>query len=340
MNVSESPKIVQHAGTVLLGNILELVIISFFSGIYTILMLCLIYLFYQGKVISRAKSYMFAITLLTFFTIAIICLYDIIDVIQTIPNLLILAENQTLENKFSKINQDIKIYNTINLSLQIVNALLGNTVIVWRAQTLWANHYIMVLLKGILIVTIIASISNCVLNSIGSIAIFDLLDYYSLYLQMIQWGLEIIMNSVVTILIAYKAWSYRQSVKTYLAKNKKTQIENILALLVESGILYCALWIALIISEFTSINGLEIDIFSSISMVFTGIYPTLIMIVVSLNSTVEEMSGISISTIHTSIQQELENTNIPAEAEVFHLQTFYEHNIVPNAEIIEETQQD
>ena len=36
---------------------------------------------------------------------------------------------------------------------------------------------------------------------------------------------------------------YRQSVKTYLAKNKKTQVENILALLVESGILYCTLWV-------------------------------------------------------------------------------------------------
>ena len=55
--------------------------------------------------------------------------------------------------------------------------------------------------------SLVASISNCVLNSIGSIAILDLLDHYSLYLQIIQWGLEIIMNLVVTILIAYKAWS-------------------------------------------------------------------------------------------------------------------------------------
>ena len=64
---------------------------------------------------------MFAITLLTFLAIAIICLYNMIDNIQTIQNLLILAENQTLENKFSKINQEIKIYDIINLSLQTVN---------------------------------------------------------------------------------------------------------------------------------------------------------------------------------------------------------------------------
>ena len=36
MNVSESPEIVQHAGTVLLGNILELVIISFFFGLLSL----------------------------------------------------------------------------------------------------------------------------------------------------------------------------------------------------------------------------------------------------------------------------------------------------------------
>ena len=36
---------------------------------------------------------------------------------------------------------------------------------------------------------------------------------------------------------------YRQSVKAHLAKNKKTQVEKILALLIESGILYCGLWV-------------------------------------------------------------------------------------------------
>ena len=63
---------------------------------------------------------MFAITLLTFLAIAIICLYDMIDNIQTIQNLLILAENQTLENKFSKINQEIGILNVINFICQEV----------------------------------------------------------------------------------------------------------------------------------------------------------------------------------------------------------------------------
>ena len=61
------------------------------------------------------------------------------------------------------------------------------------------------------------------------------------------------------------------------------------------------------------------------------------MIVVSLNNTVEEMSGISIPTVHISIQQELEDALTVAEAEVYQSQSIQEHDTTPNMEIVKET---
>ena len=64
------------------------------------------------------------------------------------------------------------------------------------------------------------------------------------------------------------------------------------------------------------------------------------MIAVSSNNTVEEMSGISIPTVHTFIQQELGDAQNLAEAEVDQLQSIYEYGTIPNVEIIEETREE
>ena len=63
---------------------------------------------------------MFAATLLMFTGAAIIWLLDIIVAIQSIQDVLLLTDNQLLENKFSKINQEIGILNVINFICQEV----------------------------------------------------------------------------------------------------------------------------------------------------------------------------------------------------------------------------
>ena len=64
------------------------------------------------------------------------------------------------------------------------------------------------------------------------------------------------------------------------------------------------------------------------------------MIVVCSNNTVEEMSGMSISRGHTSIQQELGDAHDLAEAEVYQLQDIHEHDTALHIEIVEETREE
>ena len=63
---------------------------------------------------------MFSITLLMFIALAIIWLSNLISAIQTIQNMLIVADHQPLENKFSKIDQNIIIVDVVCLNLQAV----------------------------------------------------------------------------------------------------------------------------------------------------------------------------------------------------------------------------
>ena len=103
-------------------------------------------------------------------------------------------------------------------------ASLGNIIIVWRAQTLWKNHYIMVFLKGIFIITtskyfltfificnidfllLVITILNCVISNIGDTKLQSWEFLFGGYFQTAQWELELITNLVVTILIACRAW--------------------------------------------------------------------------------------------------------------------------------------
>ena len=52
------------------------------------------------------------------------------------------------------------------------------------------------------------------------------------------------------------------------------------------------------------------------------------------------MSEMSIPTVHTSIQQELGDAHNSIEAEVYQLQSIYEHDTIPNIEIIEEIREE
>ncbi|THV00166.1 hypothetical protein K435DRAFT_466453 [Dendrothele bispora CBS 962.96] len=59
------------------------------------------------------------------------------------------------------------------------------------------------------------------------------------------------MNFFATSLIAYKAWSYRVDIKRNLAKTRrsKSQVEKVLALLVESGLIYMAFWVSYFVAR-------------------------------------------------------------------------------------------
>ena len=65
----------------------------------------------------------------------------------------------------------------------------------------------------------------------------------------------------------------------------------------------------------------------------------MIIIVVSSNNTVVEMSGILIPTVHTFIQQELGDAHDLVEVEVDQLQFIHDHDTISNMEIIEETRE-
>ncbi|KAI0066651.1 hypothetical protein BV25DRAFT_1820691 [Artomyces pyxidatus] len=159
----------------------------------------------------------------------------------------------------------------------VLNFVLSDLVVVWRAWLLWERpSYIMAVSVMLSLGAIAAAIADIALAkadgklSEGSSAglAFTLLSF--------------ITNIWATGLIAYKAWRHRRSVRAHLREgDRRTRVEKTLALLIESGFVYCIIWLLYTLSG-SMLLGVVSPVISESMAQISGIYPTVIIILVCL----------------------------------------------------------
>ncbi|KAL1700856.1 hypothetical protein EV121DRAFT_294790 [Schizophyllum commune] len=102
----------------------------------------------------------------------------------------------------------------------------------------------------------------------------------------------LITNAVATALVGIKLWLYRRNVRASMKlMSGGGQVGSILVLLVESGVVYCLVWILEMISITHNVDYL-IN-FGALTFVLAGIYPTFVVLVVTLqqHATAQLMIG-------------------------------------------------
>ncbi|EJD32839.1 hypothetical protein AURDEDRAFT_178062, partial [Auricularia subglabra TFB-10046 SS5] len=102
---------------------------------------------------------------------------------------------------------------------------------------------------------------------------------------------SLLSNLSSTTFVALKTWRHRVAMRKFLraAQSLGNRAETILALLVESGFIYCIIGIVVIVSTLTPLpHGTLGDLFLPSAAQITGIYPTMVLIVVSMRATMDE----------------------------------------------------
>ncbi|TFK81879.1 hypothetical protein K466DRAFT_501367, partial [Polyporus arcularius HHB13444] len=129
----------------------------------------------------------------------------------------------------------------------------GDSIVWWRAWVLWPDNRVIRSICAIVILlttTQAAAAGNTIPApqlGLGSVATRGTMFSGD------AWGIaaglsSFLTNAVATSLIAYRAWEHRRVVMSYLrGQSRRTQVERTLALLVESGLLYCALWVSTVL---------------------------------------------------------------------------------------------
>ncbi|KAI0690131.1 hypothetical protein C8T65DRAFT_745924 [Cerioporus squamosus] len=190
-----------------------------------------------------------------------------------------------------------------------VNVVIGDSVVWWRAWVLWPGSWairsvciIMMLLTSIM--GIMDTHDACD-TSAARYYYHETLTFGTLFSNDL-WGVvtalsSLLTNIIATTFIAYRAWEHRRTIMSYLRRSsRRTQVERTLALLVESGLLYCALWVLIVTYELGSMfvwyttttfeNGFYY-VMEGCIVLLIGMYPTLIIILCAVDKSIHEKSA-------------------------------------------------
>ncbi|KAF5343455.1 hypothetical protein D9758_011842 [Tetrapyrgos nigripes] len=243
-----------------------------FFGIHAILYIISTYLlFYKGIRVVKARMLLLLLTSVMFLASLGVVIIDMIMVLRQ-------AQTYGLNAPSTReLNLELRLASNV---LMRFNFLLGDVIVVWRTWVVWPHNIkIKLLLTFCMLGTIGAIIGN------GTKAALDLVRQtpesatYSLVMTLPP----LITNLTATLLIALKVWEYRRNIKSSISSAKSTtRIEQMLMLLVESGLIYTAVWLLILIAGFDVMTSANNILILGIAVSLTGIYPTFIVIMVSL----------------------------------------------------------
>lgn len=235
--------------------------------------------------------------------------------------LLIPDANISLEDRYDASRAEIGRFGTPSEALFMLNMLIGDTVVIWRAYVIWDKRVTMILFPVV-----------CLLAALG-FAITDVICLHAsdsphsstipvgsrvcVWAEPISWGLSLLTNILSTSLIAIKAWLLRQAFKEVMGPHsRKTWAQRVLILLVESGFIYCLFWIGEIVLflDFDETSNLQYlwDFFAAIGDQISGIYPTAIIVLVSLQKSFVETTMSSIPIPSDAPMSHIEFANLQA----------------------------
>ncbi|THV00455.1 hypothetical protein K435DRAFT_446618 [Dendrothele bispora CBS 962.96] len=159
-----------------------------------------------------------------------------------------------------------------------LNFLLSDGIVVWRTWVLYPEQWIV---RGILLICMLIS-CVCTFVDAGLKAARELRDVMDTSggpaEQSLLMALPLLFTNLVAVsLIGYKTWSHRKDVQWNLmtSDGAGSRVQKILWLLIESGLIYCVIWVSYIVVEMKTAEskGSAEEPFSS--LLYTGVTPLL-----------------------------------------------------------------
>ncbi|KAE9403120.1 hypothetical protein BT96DRAFT_1017192 [Gymnopus androsaceus JB14] len=248
---SEESQQLAFVGTVLIQNISDLIFISALFGVYILAFTMSMHII-LGKENDGWAHKVLIVLLLAGFAMSALFTYtnaagNLILVkfalVKSLPGGL-LAQEMTSNLKTMLIG-------ILNECSENFTFLVADTAIVWRAWALWAESG---LVKWTLLIILLADIGVNIADAIVAAKITN--NFESVTLDWVTATINLTVNIVATLLIAYRAWTYYQSTHA-LSRNKTTQVEAILLLMIESGAIFGIVQVANVIFNALDIHAAQ-----------------------------------------------------------------------------------
>ncbi|KAF9469475.1 hypothetical protein BDZ94DRAFT_1303190 [Collybia nuda] len=141
----------------------------------------------------------------------------------------------TLAEKIPLLNTLLKSPSIITIWITNFEVIASDCIVVWRASVLLQRRWWLIAIPSLLLLASIALLMvDSISSTIGSKWESEAGNYFYTVASAISLG----TNVIATAFIGYIYWAHRKTVKG-LRKNRATQSERVLALLIESGVVFC-----------------------------------------------------------------------------------------------------
>ncbi|KAI3606444.1 hypothetical protein WG66_009617 [Moniliophthora roreri] len=245
-----------------------------FFGIHALLFIISTFLLFRKGIRTNARLLLLLLTSTMFLSsLGVI----IIDMIMCLRQVTSYGQNAPTTRE---LNLELRLASNV---LMRFNFLLGDVIVVWRTWVVWwDNLRVKMLLAFCMLGTLGAIVGNGTKAALDFVRETPAPNTYSLVMTLPP----LVTNITATSLIALKVWEYRRSIKSSISSARSTtRAEQILVLLIESGFLYCGIWLLILIAGLDVMTPAVNTLILGIAVSLTGIYPIFIIIMVSLEKT-------------------------------------------------------
>ncbi|KAJ7362499.1 hypothetical protein DFH08DRAFT_930819 [Mycena albidolilacea] len=256
-------------------------------AIFTVLIVASTYLLLTRGRRSRANKMMLCVTLVMY------CLASwewAVDVHRLRDDLKVLLPADLVQPPPDHARR-VKVNIALHIAQGITNnicVVLSDMVVCWRVYVVFGRNKRVLVMAVFLLIVLACAIFLCNLTQIGqgfpSVTTLHRLVPSQLIIDAVALALSALINVWATTMIGYQAWHCRRAIRHYLSDtSNRTYAGGMMALFVESGIVYSILWILRNIIIIPGVEPSAYTIYSTMVMYqVTGMYPTLIVILVAL----------------------------------------------------------
>ncbi|KAF5376311.1 hypothetical protein D9615_008468 [Tricholomella constricta] len=309
--------LLQRVGVVMLRDFAILTVMVLNFGAFIILFSFSAFALLQRGLASRATQAMLGTTLIAFLVSSVMTISYFIAYVISAKGALVESAGILDKLMFARVNERLFLYSDIIAVTSMLIPILSDGVVIWRAWVLYPDkQWIMLVPCALLVGTIGATVANLVLLFKGSqnpllVPVSDIVFTASL-------ALSLGTNVAATGLIIYKLWGHLRFVRQMGIKQDSTSsVQKILIVLVESGYNH-HVWPPPPMSDKSGPDNSSSARFCSytsdsvyrdgqrilleILMVATAMYPSIVIVLVSLQCSTVETFGFSTPVGFRSVQ--------------------------------------
>ncbi|KAJ7282870.1 hypothetical protein C8J57DRAFT_1296814 [Mycena rebaudengoi] len=295
----ESVSALRDRGQVVMYYAFGLVAQTFFFGVYSVLMTLSTRMLLRGGLRAKVSRVIFGVMSFMYMLSAAYWAYSVAGVAQRMLRYI----DSAVRSGSTPVQSSVLKWSPLFNAIVLVNYVLSDGVVVWRAWVICMRHhrkyiYIPMFFLGLTTISVFGTIVVRIVG-LNSPAI-DMKTWVDM-LQISGIVLSLISNISATGVVGATAWQHRKLIRAAFSDQvKSTGSGRVLALIVESGVLYCLSGIFLLVSSLIRLpHGTLGGLYAPIHVQIAGAYPTIVILLV--HNTRRSLNDATFSDIYSEI---------------------------------------